>query len=63
MPTNKNRVTFILSDETKDALEAYANDHEQSMSAVVTSLCRNFLISEGYLQSKKLARVARVRKT
>lgn len=53
MPTNKNRVTFILSDETKDALEAYASDHEQSMSTVVTSLCRNFLISEGYLHSKK----------
>jgi uncharacterized CHY-type Zn-finger protein len=64
MATNKNRITFQCSDELKEALEACAQNSEQSVSAVIVGVLRNHLIKEGYINnSKKLTKVTSDRKT
>ncbi|NJL65025.1 MAG: hypothetical protein HC903_28555 [Methylacidiphilales bacterium] len=49
MATNKNRITFQASDELKDSLELCAKDREQSVSALIVGVMRDYLLSQGYL--------------
>ncbi|MEA5574055.1 ribbon-helix-helix domain-containing protein [Calothrix sp. UHCC 0171] len=53
MATNKNRITFQASDELKDILELCAKDREQSVSALIVGILRDYLLSQGYLSVKK----------
>jgi hypothetical protein len=53
MPTIKNRITFQASDELKEALEAYAQYKEQTVSAVIVGCLREMLQSEGFINPPK----------
>lgn len=53
MATRDERVTFQVTREFKDALEAIASDRELSVSTWLVSVLRPILIKEGYLESKK----------
>ncbi len=53
MATNKNRITFQASDELKDSLELCAKDREQSVSALIVGVMRDYLLSQGYLTAVK----------
>lgn len=53
MPTNKNRITFQASDELKEALEAYAEYEQMSVSAVIVSCLKDFLRDKGVMKPKK----------
>jgi predicted transcriptional regulator len=53
MPTTKNRITFQASDEVKDALEECAANREQSVSALIVGILREYLIKEGYIENPK----------
>ena len=57
MATNKNRITFQASDELKDSLEDCAKDREQSVSALIVGVMRDYLLSQGYLEGQKKHRI------
>jgi hypothetical protein len=62
MAGRDERVTFQVSKEMKDALEAIAADKELSVSTYLVSTLRPILINEGYLESKKPSALASDRK-
>ncbi|PAX54613.1 hypothetical protein CK510_12155 [Brunnivagina elsteri CCALA 953] len=53
MSNSKTRVTFQCSTDIKDALEACSGDREQTVSALIVSVLRDYLITQGYLESLK----------
>jgi hypothetical protein len=49
--SNKTRITFQCSVDVREALERYSADNEQTVSAGIVGILRDFLITQGYLEA------------
>lgn len=53
MSTTKKRVMFQADYDLDEALKACADDENRSISSLIASVMREYLIQKGYLQEKK----------
>ncbi|MGB3761116.1 MAG: hypothetical protein WBA07_32880 [Rivularia sp. (in: cyanobacteria)] len=56
MSKNKTRITFQASTDIKDALQACSDDREQTVSALIVSVLKEYLTANGYLEAPKKQR-------
>ena len=62
MADKKIKFTFVMAEELKASLEAYASDQQQSISSVLNKWVVDNLVKEGYWESKKMTKTGSDRK-